>query len=242
MKSIDQKGMTLIELTVVLLILIALAGLALPYVGGTSSKALCDATDISMANIKKVIMDRYYLDTLGNFPEDKGSADYSLHYLFSKGNGTGDWNDFDPDSQMGWRGPYLQGSVTLDSNDLSQLDSSFKDESSSNNHVNRNLDDNDDDHADFAVLDAWGRPIVLQVTDCNDWDISTVSGKCARLISAGPYGGLGIGNAAIDTQILDDPTATTPEIFEQHRQNDDRILYLNAPTPADDINISCGDY
>jgi len=48
--------MTLIELRVVMLILIALAGLALPYVSGTTSKALCDATNVSMANIKKVIM------------------------------------------------------------------------------------------------------------------------------------------------------------------------------------------
>ena len=40
-----QCGVTLLELTVVLLILIALAGLAVPYVGGTAGKALCDADD-----------------------------------------------------------------------------------------------------------------------------------------------------------------------------------------------------
>ena len=88
-------------------------------------------------------------------------------------------------------------------------------------------------------MDAWGRPIILQVTDnCNDWGITTVSGQCARLVSAGPFGGLGLGNADIDTQILDD--ATTLTVDEQHRQNDDRILYLNAPTPAQDVNPSCG--
>jgi len=104
MKKITEKGMTLIELTVVLLILVALAGLVIPYIGGTSRKALCDATDVSMANIKKVIMGRYYLDTLGAFPKNtKAGTGYSLHYLFAK---PADWNVFDIDSQVGWNGAY----------------------------------------------------------------------------------------------------------------------------------------
>lgn len=225
--------MTLIELTVVLLILIALAGLALPYVSGTSSKALCNATDVSMANIKKAIMDRYYLDTLGKFPATKGGSDYSLHYLMTSGG----WQNFDPDSQVGWRGPYLQGAITLDATDISNLDSSFKDISAApNHHVNKDFV-----ASDFTVFDGWGRPIILQVTDdCDDWDVDvpSMSGQqCARLVSAGPFGGLGLGNAGIDTQIIDNAATLTVE--EQHRQNDDRILYLNAPTPAQDINPSC---
>ncbi|NOR69396.1 MAG: prepilin-type N-terminal cleavage/methylation domain-containing protein [Methylomarinum sp.] len=231
MISIKQRGMTLIELTVVLLILVALAGLAIPYVSGTSSKALCDATDISMANIKKVIMDRYYLDTLGKFPATEGGIDYSLNYLMTSGG----WPNFDPDSQIGWRGPYLQGAITLGTTNISILDNSFQDISAApNHHVNKDFVAND-----FAVFDGWGRPIVIQVTDdCDNWEITSMSGQqCARLVSAGPFGGLGIGNAAIDTQILND--TSTPTVLEQHRQNDDRILYLNAPTPAQDVNPSC---
>ena len=61
----QQTGVTLLELTVVLLVLVALAGVAIPYLGGTSSTALCNATDVTMQNVKKAIMERYYLDTLG---------------------------------------------------------------------------------------------------------------------------------------------------------------------------------
>ena len=233
MQGIYQKGMTLIELTVVLLILIGLAGLALPYMGGTSSKALCDATDVSMANIKKVIMDRYYIDTLGYFPVSKtGSTvgtDFSLHYLFDK-NG---WSTFDIDSQVGWRGPYLQNSLILDTNNVNQLSTNFKDTKFTNFAL-------DDGHA--VVLDGWGRPFVMQVVsqaDCgNEWDITSNESYCARLVSAGRGSGLGLSNADIDTYIVDDPLTTT--IDEGHLAGDDRILYLNVPTPAEDINPSCG--
>ncbi len=111
MKQFKQLGMTLLELTVVLLVLIALAGLTVPYIGGTNRKALCDATDVSMANIKRAIMDRYFLDTLGHFPVSNGNTDFSLHYLFASGG----WPAFDPDSQVGWRGPYLMNGATLES-------------------------------------------------------------------------------------------------------------------------------
>jgi len=232
MQGIYQKGMTLIELTVVLLILIALAGLALPYMGGTSSKALCNATDVSMANIKKVIMNGYYLDTLGKFPQNLDglsvatggvSVEYNLHYLFSQKNLVGDrvHKAFDPDSAIGWRdGGYLQNGLVLKSD-----------------KTTGNFDDSDytdplkEDH--IVVIDSWGRPIVIQVEiqaggTCPNWGISTTESHCTRLVSAGQGSGLSSDEASIDTKIA------------EHRGGDDRVLYLNVPTPADDINPSCG--
>ncbi|WP_031432310.1 hypothetical protein [Methylomarinum vadi] len=244
----DQLGMTLIELTVVLLILIALAGLAIPYLGGTSKKALCEATDASMANIKKAIMNGYYLDTLGKFPQNlsgltvEASPEYSLHYLFSSRslgvdgipNNADDrvHKAFDPDSAIGWRsGGYLQNGFVLES-DLTTgnfNDTAYTAKFLAGHHF---------------ISDAWGRPIVLQVvnkTDCsNEWGIVTTEDFCARLVSAGYLGGMGLTNGTIDTRIQDDASTTT--VQEQHRQNDDRLLYLNVPTPPDDINISCDDY
>lgn len=198
-----QCGMTLLELTVVLLILIALAGLAIPYVGGTSRKALCDATDVTMANVKRAIMDRYYLDTLGSFPVSAGGADYSLTYLFIAGGRA----DYDPDTQVGWRGPYLATAASL----ASEAALATNLTSAAGTYVHLAFADND-----AVVNDAWGRPIVLQV-----------NGAVARLVSAGPGNGLSIADADIDTRIVDS------------RQNDDRILYLNVPTPAADVNPSC---
>ena len=198
-----QCGVTLLELTVVLLILIALAGLAVPYVGGTAGKALCDATDVTMANVKRTIMDRYYLDTLGAYPVSAGGADYSLKYLFISGGRP----DYDPDTQVGWRGPYLTNSAIL----AFEADLMTNLASAAGTYVHSAFAD-----GDAVVLDAWGRPIVLQV-----------NGSVARLVSAGPGSGLGISGADIDTGITD------------NRQADDRILYLNAPTPAADVNPRC---
>lgn len=193
-----ERGFTLIELTVVLLILIALAGLALPYVSGTSQAALCRATDVTMQNVKKVIMERYYLDTLGYFPKDtKDTTDnHDLKYLFEKPSDPA-WQSFDIDSQTGWRGPYLQSGV------------------------------------DNQVLDGWGRAIDIQVlnnADCIDpskWGITTDEAFCARMVSAGQGSGLGASDATIDTAA------------DGHLSGDDRVLYLNVPTPTADINSAC---
>lgn len=198
-----QSGMTLIELSVVLLILIALAGLATPYLSGTGRKALCDATDVTMANVKRAIMERYFLDTLGTFPATQGGSDFSLHYLFNAGG----WSSFDPDTQVGWRGPYLMSSVQLES--AAALPTNLG--SAAGTYVHRGFTDNDN-----IILDGWGRPIIIQN-----------SPNGFRLVSAGPGFGIGMNNADIETTIAG------------NRNNDDRVLYLNAPTPAGDINLSC---
>jgi type II secretory pathway pseudopilin PulG len=201
--SNKETGVTLIELTVVLLILVALAGIAIPYISGTGSAAMCKATDVTMQNLKKVIMDRYYLDTLGHFPSDKYAADYNLRYLFIRDDGldnNGDtkidrvtnggadidtedaWQPFDPTTQTGWRGSYLQGGV--------------------NNEV----------------LDGWGNPIRIEVLSENDCKTKILLSAtipqpdyCARLISGGA-----------------DSTITTTA----NRTGDDRVLYLQIPIPV----------
>lgn len=245
MKKQTQSGMTLVELTVVLLILIALAGLVVPYMGGTSSKVLCDATDLTMQNIKKAIMNGYYLDTLGKFPQDldgltaNSPPKYNLHYLFSKNSLDANpriHKTFDPDSATGWRdGGYLQGGLLLNSANpvykASSLNSSFTD--ALLGFVNDALAD-----GHVIVLDGWGRPIILQVPTVSDCQNNIIpssppqEGYCARLVSAGSGVGLGINEAGIGTPLTSSRPATA------YAAND-RILYLNAPTPAADINPSC---
>jgi len=232
MKGNNQKGVTLIELTVVLLILIALAGLTIPYIGGTSRKVLCDATDVSMANIKKAIMDRYYLDTLGYFPKDTKDktvlTDYSLEYLMTKPDG---WLVFDPDSQVGWRGPYVQGGKTNsfavdgddDSNKTDELHSSFGNPTYINKPVAVN---------DLVVWDAWGRPIVIQVPSACPAPYASTPEKCARLVSAGPVPGRDIQNFGL-TAKLNNGAATD--------RGTNRVLFLLIPDPDPNGNESCND-
>jgi prepilin-type N-terminal cleavage/methylation domain-containing protein len=231
-----QHGVTLIELTVVLLILVALAGLVSPYVGGTGQKAMCEATDVSMQNIKKVIMENYYVDTLGYYPKnskDKNTmTDYNLTYLFQQPAG---WNKYDSTTKVGWRSDYLQSGLQLSTGDVGKLNASFTDATATPPSPNTEHINNDLAAGNVVLMDAWFRPIILQVptiSDCKTilgWTNDPEYGYCARLVSAGSGNGVGIENATIDTSL------------SQIRQQDDRILYLNT-TPSGEQNTPCDQY
>ncbi|GAB4358265.1 MAG: hypothetical protein Kow0060_12170 [Methylohalobius crimeensis] len=131
-------GFTLLELTVVLLVLIALAAVVLPYTQGTVSQAACQATDATMAAVRDAIMGSaagpgYYSDIRNHLPyyrDGSGNEDchddtatggdphYHLHFLvnastFDSANPKslcpGWLGQFKPRLALGWRGPYLQG-------------------------------------------------------------------------------------------------------------------------------------
>jgi len=175
-----QVGMTLIELTVVLLILVGLAGVVVPYATGVTSASLCKATDISMNNIKRAIMDGFYMDTLGQFPKKtKAGSYFNLTYLFD--NTGSEFTDFNPGTGLGWRGPYLTNGVKP-----KEVDVKFSDSSLGFVHDNVTIDQ-------FHVLDAWGNPIIIQKTTDNGF----------RLISAGQGTVDSDGNlvAKLDTKI-----------------------------------------
>ncbi len=236
-----QRGMTLLELTVVLLILSALAGLAVPYVMGTGERAMCQTTDATMQAVKEAIMGGkagpgFYGDLLGQLPKATRFAtpDFNLSFLFAAPADAswGSLRQFNPKTAVGWRGPYLQGgSRTPDG-----LTASFSATSGVSATVHVVI-------TGSQVLDGWGRPLVLQVPDSASCDkltglTNTQEAYCARLISAGPDNGPLPGDAEINTPINDDP-ATTPAI-ENARQGYDRILYLRIPTPANDsVNQEC---
>jgi len=95
-----QPGFTLLELTVALLILIALAGVVLPFTQGTVEQAACQATDATLMAVKEAIMGSgagpgYYSDMGNHLPQyriddngdgkidDKDAHIYHLHFLFN---------------------------------------------------------------------------------------------------------------------------------------------------------------
>ena len=226
-------GFTLLELTVVLLILIALAGVVVPFVHGTVEQATCQATDATLAAVKEAIMGGpqgpgYFHDMGGHFPEYKdnsGGDHYHLHFLFATSTFTSPKQDLYPPELnkpglgLGWRGPYLQGGGKLPSS----LDASFDDPQ----YVHFK---HTDFKEDFFVLDhyRWRNPIVLQVPDDNDSDSDDCSSYgyaegswCARLVSAGPDGKL-------DTKITD---------ADASERGDDRVLFLRIPDPKG--NLPC---
>ncbi len=208
-----QSGMTLLEITVVLLILIALAGMVVPYVSITSGTATCQATDATLQAVRQAIMGGaagpgYYADTLGFYPKaSQASTDtaYNLKYLFEKGS----WDEYNPKTGVGWRGPYLMSGISLA--DKTKLAAHF----SSATYAHALAD------SDNIVNDGWGRPIILQVpATCS---VSPNSSDCARLVSAGPGTGPSLSDADIDTTIADDRADS---------RSDDRVLFLKIADPG----------
>jgi prepilin-type N-terminal cleavage/methylation domain-containing protein len=225
-----QQGMTLIELSVVLLILIALAGLTVPYVGGIGSTASCQTTDATMQAVKEAIMGGtagagFYGDTLGYYPKATKStaADYNLTYLFSAPTDSswGGMVSFNAKTTVGWRGPYLQsGGAAIPAG----LETSFVDvfDAATNLAGKVHLAIN----AGSQVMDAWHRPIILQVPYYG----GVYHPEYARLVSAGPGTGIEPGDAAIDTTI---------QTQDASDRGDDRVLFLKTPDPLAGGNIPC---
>lgn len=240
----QQRGMTLVELTVVLMILMALAGLAVPYVMGTGSTAMCQTTDATMQTVKEAIMGGpagagFYADTLGNYPKvtKSATADYDLTYLFSKPSDTswGGMATFNAKSAVGWHGPYLQsgGSVIP-----SGLDGSFTDVFVPTTHETGTVHLAINSFSEPQVMDAWHRPIILQIPyfdadGTGTLHVAQYHPEYARLVSAGPGNGLAPGDAEIDT-LISDPNASN--------RNDDRVLYLRIPDPLPGGNRPCDQY
>ncbi len=232
-------GFTLLELTLVLLLLIVLAGLILPYTATTVAQSACQATDATLAAVREAIaggspgpgyysdLDRrlpYYRAAGGNedcHDDDNasgGTPRYHLHFLFAvstfgspaKSLCPKELQSFRSKLALGWRGPYLQGGAKLPQ----ALDASF-------NNVTY-VHTKPQDHADdFYVLDhyRYRNPIVLQVPpeseDCPTHPGTLDGQRCARLVSAGP-------NGQLDTRI-DDPDASS--------RGDDRVLFVFVPDP-----------
>lgn len=217
--------MTLLEITVVLLVLIALAGLVVPYIGITSGAAMCKATDATLQAVKQAIMGGaagpgYYADTLGTYPKaSQASTDtaYNLKYLFEKGS----WPDYNPKTGVGWRGPYLSTGGPVSGTLHASFGTVFDPGTPATDaYVHVDITTDTGEH----VFDGWHRPIILQIPYFND----ALQPDYARLVSAGPGNGLGSNEAAIDTAIQS-PDASN--------RGDDRVLFLNIADPGS--NNSC---
>lgn len=191
----SRRAFTLVELLVVLLILAAVAGVAVTMTAGQGQDAAQKATDVSLVRIREAI--------LGGAEGPGYSSDRADGALPSKiadlilnpatGDSTQTW---DPVTKLGWRGPYLRGQGV-------RYGGAFGPSYGTND--------------DPALLDGWGRPIVLQIpTAMADPDLSDRL-QHARLVSAGPDGELDC-----DADVL---------LPSKASRDDDRVLFLQVPDP-----------
>ena len=226
--SFFEKGMTLIELTVVLLVLVALAGVVVPYVSGTGRTAMCQATDATMQAVKEAIMGGrggagFYGDTLGFYPKDTKdtTANFNLKYLFTQPSG---WGVYNPKTGLGWRGPYLMSATTnlyAVGTGAKELNSSFG---------NSTFIDVAVANGDSVILDGWGRPLIIQIPTAGCSYSLTNPSQCARIVSAGSIPGREIQNNGFTVTLADGDASS---------RDDDRVLFLRNPDPGK--NIPCNE-
>lgn len=92
--NLSQRGFTLVELLLVLVILALIAGLVLPGIIGKAESAKAKAASSQISRISMSV-ESYYLDT-GNVPS-------SLDELVNQ-----------PPGASGWNGPYIKNSLLKD--------------------------------------------------------------------------------------------------------------------------------
>jgi type II secretory pathway pseudopilin PulG len=218
-----QHGMTLLELTVVLLVLIALAGVVIPYTADEGGRTACIATDATLANVRDAILGGTagvgYLSDLGAYP------DSPLNDLFTQPAGA---FPFNPTTGRGWRGPYVQGGAAAD-NMLGHLSNRFTDASQS--YVATPVASGQSVVPDSFLSPACASgdcrsPILLQVptggTLCGQTTAVANPSDYVRLVSAGPDG-------VLDTALNDAHACA---------RNDDRVLFLRMADPVGNANCS----
>jgi len=138
-RRVLNSGLTILELLVVLVVLVAVAGIIVPNVtdlrlgfAGDQKPPQRIATEQTLMQVRAAI-----LGTNGQkgLWQDLGERDADLPQtiaeLFVPRIG---WPIFDPNSRLGWRGPYLMSSGAQDAGSP-------------------------------AVLDGWGNPIMIQMPD-----------------------------------------------------------------------------
>lgn len=177
-----RPGFTLIEIVIVLVILIVLAGLIVPVVDGLADRSKDTATRASLERSREVLMSRYWPEMNGVFagvsgyPQPNPAAPNGrnlhpqLHFLFVNPGAS-----YDPVTRRGWSGPYLQdGSARYPG-------AAVEDPASLASFTNADYGLT----GDVMVPDGWGRPIVIQLPTAGT---AEQNAQHARLISAGPDG------------------------------------------------------
>jgi Tfp pilus assembly protein PilE len=214
--------LTLLELVVVMVVLVALAGMALPLFDNINSQSRSTTTTASLRQLQDVILNRYAVDMRG---ASDGSGTYfydtvpratanttvsqpQLEWLFKAPALANPAIPFNTTTRMGWNGPYLvSGQATYPAptqtlfNGHTAQQNGFYTGSGATTFGN---------YGDQTVIDGWANPIVIVYIN-----ELTYSQTYYILLSAGQEGTLdaSISSAAIGTPVpatITLATSTTP--------------------------------
>ncbi|MEM9419131.1 MAG: hypothetical protein AAGA25_08810 [Planctomycetota bacterium] len=229
-------GLTLVELIVVLVVLVALGGLIVPLFSDLGGEAQDEATRATMSQVAETIVgpggyvevmkfarnaaDTEFIGEATGLPWPSpaeiagGRANHpQLHYLFEQPTDLFDYDPsatatqyYDPLNRIGWRGEWLSA-VTATPYDSGVFSTTYGE--------GDGRDGAGDD--DLAPLDGWGNPVVIQLPNVTAGSFTDEEIGHVRLVSAGPDG-------EIDTPT----TVLTPTLTQK---DDDVVLYLYREDP-----------
>lgn len=188
-RRVDQprSGLTLLELVVVLMITVALAGVMVPLVTDSATEAREKAAEASLTALRDVVAN-YWIDSgaLKRLPRPNLMVTPTrqdapqLVFLFANPDHYPDATfTFDPTYRVGWRGPYLREATGIYT-------------------VGGTFTTRYGESGDAAVVDPWGNPIVIQ----NPGPIA-VGLQDVRLVSAGPNGVIDISPTTFSSALND---------------------------------------
>jgi prepilin-type N-terminal cleavage/methylation domain-containing protein len=235
-----RRGLTLLELLVVLSILVALASLIIPNISFLGSKSQAVSTRENLQRLQELLVNRYIPDMGGNvyLPPTGGSATTNPYAGTNLGNmaanlpapsgvpalltfsSTSSRNATHPQLRYLFVNPdteTIQWSEGVTALSVRRWQGPYGQQTGATYTVTGGTATNYDEYGvngDPTVTDAWGRPIVIQVPPATLLDPTTNEPgvNFARIVSAGP-------NGVIDTP--EDVTMPTPA-----QRGDDVILFL----------------
>lgn len=202
-----RRGLTLVELVVVLVILVALGSMVIPHADTAAEQARTDATNETLRRLRDVIVNQY-------MPDNKGSVFNSTTFLGATGDATMNYDgmprlgsinmppqlvglflnpgvqSYNTTTHFGWHGPYLTSGTAVypGGNPGTAAARGFFNASAFGTAAAAGLTTTSGSTyaGDPTVLDGWGNPIVIVPifdTSYNQYYYA--------LISAGPGGVLG---------------------------------------------------
>lgn len=213
-----RHGLTLVELVVVLVILVALASMIIPHADTAAEQARVDATNETMRRLRDTIVNNY-------MPDTKGAAYTGATFAGTSGDTTINYDglprmgslnmppqivalflapglqQYNTTNHFGWHGPYLTSGTAVfpGGNPTTAAARGFLPSTGTSgafgNATSVTSGSSGTTYAgDPTVLDAWGNPVVM--VPIHD---TTYGQYYYALISAGPTGVLGTTVAAYGT-------------------------------------------
>lgn len=102
----DGSGFTLIELTIIIVILAVIATFGIPVMGKMINASRTAATKNELSTLKTAIVGKIGERNIRGYENDLGAPPASLRDLYEQPSGVSEWNKF---TGTGWNGPYIDG-------------------------------------------------------------------------------------------------------------------------------------